>query len=50
MILQKMIYRSREVLAAVAITLAAVAAVLVLAVREESSERVQPVALVAPKR
>ena len=49
MIFQKLKYRSREVLAAVAITVAAVGAIVVLA-RHERSESPQPVALVTPKK
>jgi hypothetical protein len=46
----KLKYSSREVLAAVAITLAAVAAVVVLARQEHPSDRSQPVALVTPRK
>ncbi len=48
-IFQKLKYSSREVMAAVAITIAAVAAVVALT-RHESAEGLQPVALVTPRK
>jgi hypothetical protein len=45
---QRLRYRSREVLAAVAITAAAVTALAVLAVRQDGHGSAQPVALVTP--
>jgi hypothetical protein len=47
---QRLRYRSREVLAALALTAVAVTAVMVLAVRREAHEAAQPVALVTPAR